>query len=439
MASCVVKSNKLSCKLLVYLLCGSLTFSSISLLAEEVSAEELGVEKIIIVKPVVEKSVEKVEEVAPITLEEPIIVKEPVIEEVVEEAPVVEEVEIVEETPVIEEEPIVEEIVIVEPVVEEVVEEAPVVEEVEIVEEVAEAIMPMITGTPDLMNTRPEIFSVGTFLNIDAIGDPEGTHIKLVDNLPGIIHTYKLAKDNKHPERGDWKNVKVVRKTKYIYPVKLKFDNKYEGYRYTTLSIALEKILRLTKHYEGTILLDEYKNYPLWNVALKDVDELRAFIDYLYETLAKRGKKSFDLNPIIRLRLQDDVLLESLDVEDWANLKMLFDVVNLEDTKTMKFFNDTQYKMDDLIETLNASKLYSPGIGYREHLINKVEDYFEGLDAHEFGSKTLAWGAGAVAFWGFQKALDKTYSYCFPAPRQANNQDIVDKLDELILALNQEE
>jgi hypothetical protein len=270
-----------------------------------------------------------------------------------------------------------------------------------------------------LLETRPEIFSVGTFLSIDTVGDDKKTTIKSFDTIPGILHVYKLAKDD---GVGKWDDVKVLRKTKYIYSPRLKFDDKYEGYRDTIIGVALETVLGLKEQYDGTILLDEYKNYPLWNVSLKNIEELRALLDYLYKALDKRGKKSFDLKPVIRLRLEEDILLQSLELEDLANLSMLFDVVEIKDLKTAEFFNNTQSKVDGLLEKLSKDT-HSPHEGYRKHLFCKAEDFFEDYEIHEWISHKIGW-AGETAsslfvawlFWQvFDAAKDKVAAHFFSA------------------------
>ena len=281
---------------------------------------------------------------------------------------------------------IVDDPVVVEDTVEEVVEQV-----------VNEELQIAIPGQKlkSLIKRRPEIFSLGTFLSIDTVGDPSKTHIRMINKPLGHITTFQLAKDKLAQERGKWDDVKVLRQTKYVYTANLEFDRKYEGCRETLISKALEKMFGLTKHFTGTILLDEYRNFPLWNVSLKDVVELRSFLTYLEDCLAERGHRAFDEKPVLRLILEEDVLLRTLDVEDEARLHMLFDVVNPRDFKAVKFFDEVQFDMDGVIRHLATSHPFEPKKGLRRGIIDTLESTFTKFEGVEFFPKLII-GTGVL-------------------------------------------
>ncbi|MBU1008310.1 hypothetical protein KKA53_04520 [Candidatus Dependentiae bacterium] len=255
-------------------------------------------------------------------------------------------------------------------------------EEVALEEAVEDTIEPAIQEAcfESLMDSRPGTFCRSHIVVVNAVSDPDATHIKLFNPDFAEIMTYKLAKDE---ENGTWKNINVLRSTKRLYSSGLKFDDKYCGCRTKLVGIALEKLLGLTKHYKGTILLDEYKHYPLWNVILKNRAEVSNFVDYLFDSLAKRGKRSFDRKPVLLLNLKDDPYLESLTLEDTAKLNSLFEVVNYEDTKTTEFFTKNQLAMDEITMRFEASSPFQPGESVRAKLFRKFEKYFKDFDMQE--------------------------------------------------------
>ncbi|MBR9703676.1 hypothetical protein GOV10_06560, partial [Candidatus Woesearchaeota archaeon] len=132
---------------------------------------------------------------------------------------------------------IVDDSVVVEAPVEEVVEQVAndVNDAVVIVPEEMQIVIPeeKPEQLKSLIKRRPEIFSLGTFLSIDTVGDPSKTHIRMINKPLGHITTFQLAKDKFAQERGKWDDVKVLRRTKYVYTANLEFDSKFEGCRET--------------------------------------------------------------------------------------------------------------------------------------------------------------------------------------------------------------
>jgi len=254
--------------------------------------------------------------------------------------------------------------------------------------------------TGSLMDARPEVFHLGLF-SINTVDDPQRTHVKAFDRSPvGILVTYGLGKNWRYPERGQWDNVDVQRRTKFVYGANLKFEMKFEGYR-KPVGAIVERLLGLTRKYKGVFGLDEYKNFPLWNVALYDVEDLRGFLTYIEGILEARGMKSFDGKPVLRLHLASDPMLETLELEDWARLRVLFDVVDLRDTKTLTFFGKTQFQMEDLNRELCTSRPASPGRPFRVQLLEAVERPFKNFDYVELGpAVVIGVVTGIVALFG---------------------------------------
>jgi hypothetical protein len=301
-----------------------------------------------------------------------------------------------------------------------VTEQAPQIDETAVVEvpvvtecdALTQAIIEAAPST-SLMSSRPNIFSVGTFFSLDTVTDPDAAYSSSLNKPLGFAVTYKLAK--KTPERYDWTAVKVLRQTKYIYGSNLKFDTKYEGFRDTVVGYTLEKLLFLTKKHKGTFLIDEYKNYPLWNVVLKDVVELREFLTYLETCLEKKNMKSFDQKPVIRLILADDVLLQTIELNDWIRLKTQFDIVHPCDITTVTYFDASKFTMDDLIMRASNNKPFEPGRGMGRSLMDKLEDTFYSFKTADIMSQVVVVG-GAVfvgsiflGYWNelVDKALEK--------------------------------
>lgn len=379
-------------------------------------------------------------------------------EEVVtpEEAVASEEVVITEEVAV--EEVIAEEIVeapeevAAEETVEEETAEEVTTEEATTADE--EMIEEMVAEDPDLLDTgettlkeslvkiSPETFSLGTFLKINTTSDPKASYIDNIDTIGGTINSYKLAK---RPGYWTWEDLTVLRHQSYVYALRLAFDNKYKGYRESVVGKGLEKVLGLTDHYEGTILLDEYKNYALWNVTLKDAEELRSFLTYLSDCLAAKGRRKFDaLKPVLRLRLDDDVLLKNLEPEDWAHLNMLFNVIDPADLKTIKHFDDLQDNMNDTIAGLSDGTLIYPKEGCRKHVMRKLESFFKNFEVKEATTVAIAFVGASLGLWAVGKTFDFLYNeYCsstvnkiWPTKRKVSDElKAINKTNDLLREL----
>lgn len=227
---------------------------------------------------------------------------------------------------------------------------------------------------PSLMDTRPSAFCRVNFLSLNTTDDPQGTHLKLWDVPRGNITKFKLEKDPIRSERGRWENVKVLRRKGMVYSESLVFVDEYEGSRETAIGRALVKLFGLTKHYKGTILIDEYKLYPLWNVVLQDREELVAFVNYLQDNLEKRtGRRYFEDKPVLFLTLKTDPKLVTLALEDIALLSTMFDLVDYSDLKTTSFFNKIQEKFDRVLMHSKSNVAIYLGEGAREHILRKLE------------------------------------------------------------------
>lgn len=358
-----------------------------------------------------------------------IAVDEVVVDEVVEV--VAEEVEVVEEVAE-QAEAVIDEVL---ETVEEVAEQAEAItdeeleefaeavdaiaEEVVVVQEVEEACVESI------MDTQSEKFCRSHIIVIDSVGGSDGTDIKTFNPDLGVIWSYKLQKDKSQKDRGIWdaNKTKVIRRTKRVYNSGLKYDYKYEGFRTFTLGILFEKLLGLTEHYDGTILLDEYKHYPLWNVVLRDREEVSDFLDYLLACLAKQGKRTFDRKPVLLLTLKNDPFFESLTMEDLAKLNMLFDVVDYRDTKTTEFFTKTQLTMDDLIMRFEGNDPKYLGEGTRKKLFRKFEKYFKDFDMGELFPWMVAGAASVFVVWYFEHKILKALRNRIPGPFDAARQN----------------
>lgn len=244
-----------------------------------------------------------------------------------------------------------------------------------------------------LLDEKPDYFCRSHICVIDTVGDPDSTHVRFFNPDLATILSFKVAKDKKL-NRGIWKQCNVLRRTKRIYSGGIKFDSKFEGYRETFLGILFEHILGLTEHYRGTLFIDEYKNYPLWNVVLKDREELLEFLGYFAQNLQQRGKNQFDNKPVLLLTLKDDLTLSSLEEKDFQLISTLFELVSPSDKTTTKFFTDTQITMDDLIMRFESGHPIYLGENVRKQIFRSVEKTFAEFKMQDMIPKALSYGFG---------------------------------------------
>ena len=262
------------------------------------------------------------------------------------------------------------------------------------------------TTNASLLDTYPEIFCRKNICNIDTVGDPLATHVKLFNPDLSQIHTFSVKNKDR---RGLWTvtvgnkevpGVQVTRHTKRVFGARIKFDRKFEGYRAFSVGIALEKLLGLTYQYTKTLLIDQYKHYPLWNVILRDREELIEFIEYLStQNLRSRGTPYFDRKPVMRLTLEADPYLETLEIEDTALLNAFFTMVDARDSKVTAFFNNTITEMDKIMLEFAASSPIQLGETAKEKVFRKIEGFFNDFDPVEMATTAVVWGGGALAFY----------------------------------------
>lgn len=274
----------------------------------------------------------------------------------------------------------------------------PVVGMEEMIDEIVET---PFNPEDSLVQNLPATFGSGTLLSIDSISDPRRIHIRMINKPVAQVSTFQLEKS--------WEDVQVLRETKYIYNAGLEFDNKYRDYRESYVAMALEKLFFLTKDYEGTILLDEYKNFPLWNVVLKDAVELRQFLTYLEETLAQRGRRTFDHPPVLSLILSNDTLWQDVTIEDMARMQTLFNLVHLEDSETKAFFNKALFEMDQLILDINSGSTIKPGRKFRQQVMDALEKHSYGFKMEDllpgFVIGTAKAALGCATAWYVQQFI----------------------------------
>jgi len=294
-----------------------------------------------------------------------------------------------------------------------------------------------------LVDRYPELFSRKNICTIDTVGDPDATHVKLFNPELSQIHTFSLDKDPKHKDRGMWEvkvgctsvpGIKVIRHTKRVFGARIKFDKKFVGYRKTAIGKFLENLFGITRTYRGTLLTDQYKNYPLWNIVLRDRAELHKFIGYLSsQNRRHRGTPFFDQKPILRLTLESDPFLRTLELEDIALINTQFQLVDMHDAKATNFFNTTITKMDRILLDFEASHPIKLGDNVREQFFNAFESYFKDFDRTDMvATGIISASAMFAAYIAWKKLVSpladewipevtktKWYKYFFPKPPTA--------------------
>ena len=264
------------------------------------------------------------------------------------------------------------------------------------------------TSKQSLIKAYPETFSRGHILVLNSISDPESTQVKLFNPDCAEVHAFNCAKERGCAECGKWDDrAKVTRETNRVYGSGVKIDKKYKGHRKHFIGLVLQDLLAVVNEYKGTILIDQYKQYPLWNVILKCRNELNKFLDYLQRNLEAKGKKTFDRKPIILLNLKEDPYLETLEIEDIARLKSYFEVVDYSDNNTVEFFRNAQITMDEIVINFEAGHPHYVGENMRERIIRELESWFSEFELTKMMPKFGLYAAGV---------LSTTYlsSYIFP-------------------------
>ena len=246
-----------------------------------------------------------------------------------------------------------------------------------------------------LLDEKPGLFRNCHFCVVDSVGNPKGTEFKFFNPDLSHLTTMRCAKDKTDTSRGAWTNAKVLRKTDRVYSANLKFDNKYIGYRDKAFGVLLEAVMGLRQTYNGTILVDE--QYPLWNVTLKDREELVDFVSYLKTNLEKQEKAGFDIKPVLFLKLANDPNFATLTAEDLLTVDSLFELVDPSDEKVAKFFNDVLLKLDGILMKFeSSSKTRKPGLGLRQQTMDKLEKLFSDFETKDATAKFASWGADKI-------------------------------------------
>lgn len=276
-----------------------------------------------------------------------------------------------------------------------------------------------------IVDQYPEIFSRKNMCTIDAVNDPDGTHVKLFNPELSQINSFTLDKDPAHKERGMWEmkvggcsvpGISVTRNTRRLFGAQIKFDKKYVGHRKTFAGKFCENLLGVAKRYKGALLTDHYKNYPLWNVVLRDRDELHKFIAYLdSQNRRHRGTPFFDQKPILRLTFQSDPFLETLELEDIALINTMFQLVDMRDAKATTFFNDTIIEMSRILVDFKAGGSIQLGANAREQVLNTIEKFFHDFDRTDLLAKiAISTGSMFFAYIVWKKIVSPIAEEIFP-------------------------
>ena len=193
------------------------------------------------------------------------------------------------------------------------------------------------------------------------------------------IHSLQLSKDLENPT--------VLRKMVNGIGGNYKEDRKYFGQRTNIIGKGIEYLLFQNSQYEGTILVDEYKEQipMVWN--LKNAQELEAVCNYLAKHFEEKNIKTTEKTLLI-LQLENDKNLKTVNAETSAFLNKYFEIFSATDEDLMKFFKKSKELIID-----SPGKLKDP---------DKNETILEGIVRevekanNKFKAKDVAIAIGAV-------------------------------------------
>ena len=109
----------------------------------------------------------------------------------------------------------------------------------------------------------------------------------------------------------------------------------------------LHKHFHYMKEYKGTPFVDEYKKYPIIQLKLNTVEELRGLLSLLSLKIDKIPSEK----PLLVLTIEDDINLETLTENDNALLKKLFTPVSPFDKDMRSYFEKNSKHMNYLVKS----------------------------------------------------------------------------------------
>ena len=170
--------------------------------------------------------------------------------------------------------------------------------------------------------------------------DETKPHIKNTKRSPRNIRS--ISKPS------DLENLIPVRETtKFTLPEPAKIDKKYPGCRTAYMGMGLEKLFKAIgiypdMHYEGQVLIDQYKEGLPLKLSLNNVNELRSLLSYYTKNLLSLSPNGLEFPAASQrpLLVLDCPGLNTLDANEKELVKSLFVVADPKNARVKTFLAD---------------------------------------------------------------------------------------------------
>ncbi len=254
----------------------------------------------------------------------------------------------------------------------------------------------VITGTVLADNESESVFSnidqkVGFF---KTTGRPwmikynPSVNTLTIINCGSIDHEDKDVKQVEKP--ADLENLTATRCITKFVDTNLQIARVYQGFRETYLEQLVEGLLKLTtlypnRKYEGTLLVDEYREGIPMKWVFTNIDEFRAIKKYLLKAFEK-----FDIEPQAQkplLYIQFDRINQEFSDDDLAFLNTYYEVLNSKNPAAKVFFNDAQQAINDARSSTDSAKNILESSG--EKLMRWAEETKYGIKEKDIMLKVM--------------------------------------------------
>lgn len=206
----------------------------------------------------------------------------------------------------------------------------------------------------------------------------------------------------------DLTNLLPVREITYFPLHKaIKFDVKYPGHRSNLLDVGLENIFKFVgmypdMHYQGTLMIDEYKKGLPFKISTGNAEEFIALLSYFADHLLN------DINQLPKpeqrpLLLVDCVEgLEPLSEPVIQLLHLLFVVADPKLQSVKDFYTNITDSFDDAM----AVECEARGGTFAENFLDKIDKETSGCGGKDLAVKAAMIVAGYLIIKRFDKWVD---------------------------------
>lgn len=262
-----------------------------------------------------------------------------------------------------------------------------------------------VHANTSLMDEKPNLFCKGNLCLIDTVGDPDMGRIRNINFGLSNLETYDILK-NKKLGMVEWDKTNVLKREKKVYSAGITFLDRYYLYdaegkrvhsREAALGILLERILGLSKQFTGNVVADQYQNFDIWKVLLKNREELAALVNRVEKEIAATNMQ-VSRKPVLYIDLKQDPQGLTLTANDMDLVKKYFEPVDLtNDTQTALHINNLVIKLDEFKTTVNSQAKIYPGEGLRKGMLRRMESFCDDFEASKIAPVAIA-GLGLI-YW----------------------------------------